>query len=109
MWRKSSAPCIARIANCGTSSDSFFEHHPNPYIAVFQDLAASPNAQCVPICPIWPEVFKELTDTAQAVSLEPIDPPSRVKLAQQRMQGEYDRFDDVAGARGNWESTERIA
>jgi len=74
-------------------SDSFYEKHPNPYIRVFQDLAKSPNAKCCPVCPIWPEVFQSLVDTAQQVSLEPIDPAQALHQTQQRMQGEYDRFE----------------
>ena len=74
-------------------SKSFIENHPNPYISVFQDLAASPNAQCTPVCPIWPEVYQTLLDTAQAVSLEPIDPAVALRAAQTRMQGECDRFE----------------
>jgi maltose-binding protein MalE len=85
--------CTLHCKNCQLRhvSDDFFKHHPNPYISVFQALAASPNARCVPICPIWPEVFKELTDTTQAVTLGE-DPAVAVKLAQQRMGAQYDRF-----------------
>jgi ABC-type glycerol-3-phosphate transport system substrate-binding protein len=76
-------------------SDSFYEKHPNPYIRVFEDLAASTNAKCVPICPIWPEISQALVDTAQQVSLEPIDPAQALHQAQLRMEGEFDRFERI--------------
>jgi multiple sugar transport system substrate-binding protein len=73
-------------------SDNFLQHHPNPYIKVYQDLGASPNAHGVPQIPIWPEVFKELNDDAQSVALEGADPQTVLRAAQQRMQERYDRF-----------------
>jgi hypothetical protein len=56
-------------------------------------LAASPNARCTPVCPIWPEVYQALVDTAQAVSLEPIDPADAVRDMQARMQDKCDQFE----------------
>jgi ABC-type glycerol-3-phosphate transport system substrate-binding protein len=86
---------ILHCKNCQLRhvSQSFFDKHPNPYISVFQDLAAGPNAQCAPICPIWPEIYQALLDTAQAVSLEPIDPEQALRATQARMQDRYDRFE----------------
>jgi multiple sugar transport system substrate-binding protein len=85
--------CSLHCKNCQLRhvSEAFLEHHPNPYIAVFQELAASPNAKCVPPCPIWPEIFQELIDSAQAVTLGE-NPKLAVDQAQQRMEDEYDRF-----------------
>lgn len=85
--------CTMHCKNCQLRhvSEAFLKNHPNPYIAIFQELAASPNAQCVPVCPIWPEVYKELIDTGQAVTLGE-DPAAAVRLAQRRMQERYDRF-----------------
>jgi ABC-type glycerol-3-phosphate transport system substrate-binding protein len=73
-------------------SSNFIQHHPNPYIKLYQDLAASPNAHGVPQIPIWPEVFKELNDDSQSVALEGADPAAVLHQAQQRMQERYDRF-----------------
>jgi multiple sugar transport system substrate-binding protein len=73
-------------------SEQFLTHHPNPYIAVFQMLAASPNARGVPPVPIWPEVEKELNDAAQAVAMEDADPATALAAVQQRVQARYDRF-----------------
>ena len=67
-WLKNSV-CSTAIILSLRVSDNFLNHHPNPYVAIYQQLAASPNARCVPICPIWLEVYKELLDSAQAVTL----------------------------------------
>ena len=76
-------------------SEEFLSNHPNPYIRVFQELASSPNARGVPPVPIWPEVFKELTDAAQAVAIEGADPATVLRAAQIRLQAEYDRFREI--------------
>jgi maltose-binding protein MalE len=73
-------------------SRNFIEKHPNPYIDVFQKLAASPNARGVPPVPIWPQVAKELNDVGQAVALENANPAEVLSRAQARLQAEYDRF-----------------
>lgn len=73
-------------------SRNFIENHPNPYIEIFQQLAASPNAHGVPPVPIWPQVQKELNDAGQAVALENANPAEVLARAQARLQSEYDRF-----------------
>jgi ABC-type glycerol-3-phosphate transport system substrate-binding protein len=85
--------CTLHCKNCQLRhvSDHFLNHHPNPYIAIYQELAAGPNARCVPVCPIWPEIYKEMLDSAQAVTLGE-EPAVAVKLAQQRMGERYDHF-----------------
>jgi ABC-type glycerol-3-phosphate transport system substrate-binding protein len=76
-------------------SRNFLENHANPFIGVYQALAASANAHGVPPVPIWPEVFKELSDTAQSVALEGTDPATVLHTAQLRMQERYDRFHQI--------------
>lgn len=76
-------------------SESFYPDHPNPYIRVFQELAASPNARGCPQVPIWPEVYKELTDASQAVALQDVDPEVRLHAAQKRLQEQYDHFREI--------------
>jgi hypothetical protein len=49
----------------------------------------------VPPVPIWPEVFKELTDAAQAVAIEGADPATVLRAAPNRLQAEYDRFRQI--------------
>ena len=76
-------------------SPDFFARHPNPYINVFQDLAASPNARGVPPVPTWPEVAKELNDAGQAVALQNADPRAVLTATQARVQAQYDRFRQI--------------
>jgi ABC-type glycerol-3-phosphate transport system substrate-binding protein len=80
-------------------SEHFLQNHPNPYIDVFQKLAASPNAHGVPPVPIWPEVFKELTDDSQAVAIQGADPRAVLTASQNRLQAEYDHFREIQNKR----------
>lgn len=80
-------------------SANFINNHPNPYISVFQVLAASPNAHCVPRSPIWAEIYQELINTSQAVSLEPIDADTALHHAQARMMERYERFSRIEAER----------
>jgi multiple sugar transport system substrate-binding protein len=73
-------------------SENFLKNHSNPYIALFQQLAASPNAHPVPPSPIWAEIYQELINTSQAVSLEAVNSDDALHLAQKRMMAEYNRF-----------------
>ncbi|HEY1685188.1 MAG TPA: extracellular solute-binding protein [Tepidisphaeraceae bacterium] len=93
--------CTLQSKNCQLAhvSAAFLKNHPNPYIDVYQKLAASPHARAVPSVPIWPEVFKELTDTAQNITLSGADVTTALAAAQQRMQERYDRFHRIELAR----------
>ena len=82
-------------------SDDFLEHHPNPYIKVFDDLAASPNAQPVPKVPILPQVTDALTTMAQRLALMEVTPERALQEVQDHMQHEYDLFKAEQVARGN--------
>jgi ABC-type glycerol-3-phosphate transport system substrate-binding protein len=73
-------------------SDHFMNHHPNPYISVFEDLAASPNSHGVPRCPIWPEVVAEMNATTQKIYLLQEEPAKALAEAQQRLQARLDQF-----------------
>ena len=78
-------------------SPEFLEKHPNPYIAVFEQMAASPDARCVPQSPIWAEIYQELINVSQAVSLEPVDADEAMHQAQGRMMERYERFAQDSG------------
>ena len=71
-------------------SDAFFEHHRNPYIRVFDELEASPNAQCPPQVPIMPEVKAELDNVVQQLIHLRADPATALAVAQHRLQAKYD-------------------
>lgn len=76
-------------------SAGFLRNHPNPYIQVMEKLAGSPNAFVVPRLPIFPELFKELNDAAQAVALEGADPAVILHAAQLRLQARYEEFHKI--------------
>ena len=73
-------------------SRSFLENHPNPYVEVFETLAASPYAYTVPSVPVWPEVAQELNDALQRVFLLQKTPEEALHDAQERSQRRLDRF-----------------
>ena len=81
-------------------SDKFLSEHPNPYIDVFEQLAASPNAHAVPLMPIWPEVADELGNTAQRIYLLEATPEAALAEAQTRLQLKWDTYRERQRLRG---------
>ncbi len=73
-------------------SQRFIDEHPNPYIEVFENLAASPNAYPLPEIGIWPQVNDELQNAVQEVYLMQTTPQEALDAAQKRVKGFYDRF-----------------
>lgn len=55
-------------------SREFLEHHPNPYIRVFEDLANSPNAHTTMECPIAPEAGADILAMIQGLVALQRDP-----------------------------------
>ena len=82
-------------------SKHYLSHHPNPYIAVFEELAASPNSHGVPRCPIWPEVVAEMNDTTQKIVLLEEEPAKALAEAQERLQARLDQFNARQAQRRN--------
>ncbi len=83
-------------------SKEFLEHHKNPYINVFEDLANSPNAKSVPQIPILPEVNDELSNVIQRLVLNPaIDPKQALSELQESLQRKYDLFEEKQQTRRN--------
>jgi multiple sugar transport system substrate-binding protein len=80
-------------------SQNFLQHHPNPYIEVFERLASSPNAKTIPPIAIWPEVNDELGNVAQRVYLLEATPEVALAEAQTRLQEKYDRFREFQAGR----------
>ena len=74
-------------------SDDFVQHHKNPFIDVWDELARSPNAHGIPQVPTWPQAADELTSLLQQLVLQPDLPvvPELAKL-QGRLQASYDSF-----------------
>ena len=46
-------------------SKEYLENHPNPYVDVYEKLAASPNARPLPRLINWPQISDELTQIAE--------------------------------------------
>jgi ABC-type glycerol-3-phosphate transport system substrate-binding protein len=80
-------------------SEDFEKRHPNPYIGVFNEMVASPNARGVPRCPIWPEVIDEMNATTQKIYLLEEEPAAALAEAQQRLQDRMDQFNSRRAAR----------
>ena len=73
-------------------SDEFLNHHSNPYIRVFEDLAASPNAHPSPSIEILPDVSDELSNFFQNLMTLRCTAAEGLEIAQRRMQDKYDAF-----------------
>src|SRR5688572_25557331 len=73
-------------------SENFYKNHPNPYVDVFDRLAASPNARTLPQIPIMPQVLDELTALSQRISLLEAEPKDALAELQVRLQAKYDAF-----------------
>jgi multiple sugar transport system substrate-binding protein len=75
-------------------SRQFIDRHPNPYIQVFEDLAASRNARGVPQIPIWPEMYDELSSIGQAMAAGRGNAADALAQAQTRLQALLDDYLD---------------
>ncbi len=80
-------------------SENFLEHHKNPYIKVFEELANSPNAQTIPKIPILPEVVSELDNVKQELALLHGTPEEALAEAQRRLEKKWAMFQDKQRAR----------
>lgn len=82
-------------------SQWFIDYHPNPYIQVFEKLAASPNAFSVAQVPTWPEIANELTVAAQKCYLLEQTPAEALKTVAQRCEVSWLYFKEVQKLRGH--------
>jgi multiple sugar transport system substrate-binding protein len=73
-------------------SEAFLTHHSNPYIRVFDALAASPNAHPTEPVPILPEVNDEMTEFTDRLVLLQVTPEDGLRQVQDRLQKKYDVF-----------------
>lgn len=81
-----------KISPLAKVSDEFLDHHPNPYIRVFDKLAASPNAHPTEPVPILAEVNDEMNNFVQRLALLEVTPEQGLKDMQDRLQAKYDDF-----------------
>jgi hypothetical protein len=91
-------------------SKAFIENHPNPYIEVFERLAASPNARPVPPVPIWPEINDVIgRDVGQKVALLQAKAADALAAAQKRLEQRLDDYRRDQAARKQWAGTGETA
>jgi ABC-type glycerol-3-phosphate transport system substrate-binding protein len=81
-----------KISPLARVSDQFLDHHRNPYIRVFDALAASPNAHATEPVPILNEVNDEMNNFVQKLALQQTTPEEGLKAMQDRLQRSYDDF-----------------
>jgi ABC-type glycerol-3-phosphate transport system substrate-binding protein len=74
-------------------SDSFIRTHPNPYIDVFERLAASPNAQGALPVAISGEVGDEIGNMTQRVIKLEQTPEQALAQTQQRIEAKLARYE----------------
>lgn len=81
-----------KISPLAKVSEGFLDHNSNPYIRVFDALAASPNAHPTEPIPILAEVNDELTDFTDRLALQQVTPEEGLRQVQERLQQKYDVF-----------------
>jgi ABC-type glycerol-3-phosphate transport system substrate-binding protein len=74
-------------------SDHFIRTHPNPYIDVFEQLAASPNAQGALPVPISTEVADEIGNMTQRIIKLEQTPEQALSETQQRLEAKLHRYE----------------
>jgi multiple sugar transport system substrate-binding protein len=81
-----------KISPLSKVSPEFMQHNINPYIAVFDRLAASPNAHATEPIPILQQVQDEMNNFTQALALQQVTPEEGLRQMQLRLQKKYDDF-----------------
>ncbi len=76
-------------------SREYLENHPNPYVDVYEKLAASPNAQGLPRLVNWPQISDELTQAAERTYLMQGSVVDILNDIQARTQKELNKALDV--------------
>jgi multiple sugar transport system substrate-binding protein len=72
-------------------SEAFYAQHPNPYIRLFAELGASPNAWSAPKTGVWNEYGREMTTAADKIANLTLTPQDALTQVQERIQISYDR------------------
>ncbi len=88
-----------KLSALKTVSPEFLNHNTNPYIKVFDDLAASPYARCAPQCPILPEVSEEFLAFTQRLANLEVTPEQGLAEMQERLQRSLDHFKKIQAIR----------
>jgi multiple sugar transport system substrate-binding protein len=72
-------------------SEAFYANHPHPYIRLFRELGASPNAWSSPQTRVWSEYRRELQTAVDQISNLTLTPAEALGHVQSRLQISYDR------------------
>ena len=86
------AKAHCKISPLANVSEEFLKHHTNPYIRVFDALAASPNAHATEPVPILPEVNHEMDNFHARLGQLDVTPEQGLREMQDRLQRKYDDF-----------------
>jgi multiple sugar transport system substrate-binding protein len=81
-----------KISPLAQVSEPFLLHHTNPFIRVFDSLAASPNAHAAEPVPILPEVNDEMNNFVQRLALLQVTPEQGLKEMQDSLQHKLNDF-----------------
>ena len=76
-------------------SADYIRNHPNPYVDVYEKLAASPNARGLPRLVNWPQISDELTQAAERSYLLQGSTADILNEIQVRSQKELNKALDV--------------
>jgi ABC-type glycerol-3-phosphate transport system substrate-binding protein len=76
-------------------SEAYLENHPNPYVDVYEALAASPHARALPPLINWPQLQDELLQAAEASDMEVGTTRTIVAELQRRSQADLDKTLDA--------------
>ena len=81
-----------KISPLANVTEKFLSSHRNPYIRVFDALAASPNAHPSEPVPVLNEVNDEMNNFVQRLALLQVTPEQGLADMQNRLQKTYDDF-----------------
>ncbi len=81
-------------------SENFKNNHPNPYIRLFDDLAAGKNAIYAPMIGMWPEYNSELNNAFEEINLLRKTPKEALRDVRIRMQPKFDQYLERRRKRG---------
>lgn len=77
----------------------FFDGHPNPYIHVFDEMAASPDAFGYPKMPMWAEVWTETLYMLENVIRAQATPRDAVAGAQKKVDSIVQKYQAMSAER----------
>ena len=81
-----------KVSPLAMVSENFLAHHNNPFIRVFNRLAASPNARGAPKVAIMPEVQEEIGNFIDRLKTLQVTPEAGLGQMQITLQAKYDAF-----------------